>query len=137
MIQATGRGNVRVRTNTGETLTLLDVLHVPKLSTSLMSVAQIVKHGARLTTEAAILHVMLNDVHILFADCADGVFRTKLKPHRKRSTCHEATFNINSPPSTSTRKPNPKGIHIFGCMAIGLIPKPLRDTEFSLLPRHE
>ena len=30
------------------------------------------------------------------------------------------------------RKPNLKGIHVFGCMAIGFIPKLLRDTKFSL-----
>ena len=108
VILATGCGNVRVRTNTGETLTLQNVLHVPKLSTSLMSAAQVVKHGARLTSEGTILHIMNNDTHVLYADSNDGVFRTKLKPHRKQQTRDEAAFNMDSTTSTLNSKPKPK-----------------------------
>ena len=67
-----------------------------------MSVAQVVKHDARLTSEATELIIMQNHTH---ADYDDGVFRTRLRPHRKQPMYGEGTFNVDS--TTSTLKPKP------------------------------
>ena len=70
---------------------------------SLMSVPQTVKPQQGGT----FLHITQ---HVMRVGCVGAVFRNELEPHRKRSTCNKAAFNIIPPRNTSLFKPTPPNI---------------------------